>query len=426
LLPKLSGCAREVDRLSERLLTARAGALVLLLAAAPASAGAAAAAHPRARAAVIGGESAEPGRFPWMALVLDRHGDEVEECSGTVVAPNLVLTAGHCAENMQTGVLDEAAGYEVVTGNVNWNAPSSEKQVSGVTRVIGCSCFDRGTDVGDVALLELSTPTTAPPVTLAAAPRPGTRAILAGWGRMHFQQRGPAEQLQWAPTVVQPSQLCEQDAPPFSPASQTCVAQTPGHLTGACEGDSGGALLVPSASAVGGMVQIGVVDHGYDECSTSIPSVFARADVIAAWVRGWAQALAGGSLASTVPAPTLPGIASSHSLAMTRNGVSLVLDCDKEGGLCEGDVAATITVREALVLRRGSTRRILAERTRTVRLTSVGFAIAPGFSTSVQAGLSAQARVLLARFGDQRVAVKLAGRGFSARIVALEPAQGRL
>jgi hypothetical protein len=34
--------------------------------------------------------------------------------------------------------------------------------------------------------------------------------------------------------------------------------------------------------------------------------------------------------------------------------------------------------------------------------------------------------VLLARFGDQRVAVKLAGRGFSARIVALEPAQGRL
>ena len=80
-----------------------------------------------AHAAVIGGQPAEPGTFPWMAYVLDFRGNEVGQCSGTVVAPNLVLTAGHCAEDVQTGVVNEASGYRVLTGNVNWAAPESGK-----------------------------------------------------------------------------------------------------------------------------------------------------------------------------------------------------------------------------------------------------------------------------------------------------------
>src|ERR1700677_1150071 len=89
---------------------------------------------PSAHAAVIGGQAAAPGTFPWMAYILDLRGDEVGQCSGTVVAPNLVLTAGHCAENMQTGVVNEASGYRVATGNVDWAAPEAEKQVSDVVR----------------------------------------------------------------------------------------------------------------------------------------------------------------------------------------------------------------------------------------------------------------------------------------------------
>src|SRR5271167_668497 len=77
----------------------------------------------RAHAAVIGGQPAEPGTFPWMAYVLDFRGNEVGQCSGTVLAPNLVLTAGHCAEDIQTGVVNEASGYRVLTGNVDWAAP---------------------------------------------------------------------------------------------------------------------------------------------------------------------------------------------------------------------------------------------------------------------------------------------------------------
>src|SRR5207245_1202427 len=149
------------------------------------------------------GQPAGPGTFPWMAYVLDVRGNEVGQCSGTVLAPNLILTAGHCAENVQTGVVNEASGYRVITGNVDAAAPETERQVSDVTRVIPCPCFDRHTTVGDVALLKLSTPTTAPAVMLASSPRGGTAALLAGWGKTHSNQDSPVERLQWAQTVVQ-------------------------------------------------------------------------------------------------------------------------------------------------------------------------------------------------------------------------------
>jgi len=178
-------------------------------------------------------------------------------------------------------------------------------------------------------------------------------------------------------------------------------------------------------------VQIGVADHGYGECATTSPSVFTRVDVISAWVRGWAKALASAppvstSLpADTVAAPTLPGVASSRSLTLARNGLSIALSCDNEGGICTGDVEATIRVREELVVRRGDTRSVSYDRTRTVRLTSIRFAIAPGYSTALRAVLSPQNLTLLSHLGDGPLDVTLTGRGFSSRVVTLEPVRRR-
>ena len=348
----------------------------------------------RAHAAVIGGQPAEPGTFPWMAYVLDFRGNEVGQCSGTVVAPNLVLTAGHCAEDVQTGVVNEASGYRVLTGNVDWAAPETEKQVSDVTRVIPCPCFDRHTTVGDVALLQLSTPTTAPVVTLASTPHGGTGALLAGWGKTYFQQGTPVERLQWARTVVQRPESCEREASQFSPASEVCAIEEPDRQTGACNGDSGGPLLVAEPSVAGGMVQIGVASHVYNECATTSPSVFTRVDAISAWVRGWAQALASAPPASAVlPAglvasPTLPGVASSRSVSLRSGALALVLSCDGEGGVCSGEAEATVTVRVELIARRGGSRQVVSRRTRKVTLANVDFAIAPGASVSVRSALS--------------------------------------
>ena len=385
----------------------------------------------RAHAAVIGGQPAEPGTFPWMAYVLDFRGNEVGQCSGTVVAPDLVLTAGHCAEDMQTGVVNEASGYRVLTGNVDAAAPESERQVSGVTRVIVCPCHDRHTAVGDVALLQLSTPTTAPAVTLASSPPAGTAALLAGWGDTRYNQATLIERLQWAPTVVQRPQWCEREASQFSPASELCTIDPPTRQTGVCNGDSGGPLLVREPSAVGGMVQIGVASHVYGQCATTSPSVFTRVDAISSWVRGWAQTLASAPPASPslpaglVAAPTLPGVASSRSVRIGRGAISLVLACDGEGGVCTGNAEATVTVRETLIARRGGSRQIVSRRTRKVTLANVQFAIAPGASTMVSSSLSAESLTLLSRLGGGPLDVLLSGRGIVHRVVTLAPASGR-
>jgi elastase-1 len=365
-----------------------------------------------------------------MAYILDVRGNEVGQCSGTVLAPNLVLTAGHCAEDMQTGVVNEASGYRVVTGNVDWAAPETERRVSGVTRVIACPCFDRHTLVGDVALLQLSTPTTAPAVTLASIPHGSTGALMAGWGETYANQGSPVERLQWARTVVQGSEWCEREASLFSPASNVCTIDSPAHQTGVCNGDSGGPLLEAEPSAAGGMVQIGIASHGSNECATTSPSVFTRVDAISAWVRGWAQALASAPpISASIPAnliaaPSLPGVAGIRSVRIGSDGISLVLTCDREGGVCSGDAEASVKVRARRILRSGGRLIVLSRRTFRATLAKVTFAIAPDASTAVSSELSAQNRTLLSRLGGGPLDVVLSGRGVTHRVVTLRSTRG--
>ncbi len=305
-----------------------------------------------------------------------------------------------------------------MTGNVNVGAAPAERQVSDVSRVIVCGCFDRHTTVGDVALLELSTPTSAPPIALASPAAGIAGAVIAGWGKTTPAQQQPIEKLQWADTSTQPAGFCERDAPPFIPSSEVCTVGTAAS-TGICNGDSGGPLLEPMPSATGGMVQVGISSHGYNNCATTLPSVFTRVDVISAWVREWAQALAPGSPAApTEPiAPSLPGIALGRSLTVDRSGVSLLVTCAGGGGECSGDIKATIKVRWRLWKRLNG--QILFSRggIRTVTLANDRFAMAPGASVTIRSELSPQNHALLARLGRQGFDTLISGHGTALGVV---------
>jgi hypothetical protein len=247
-----------------------------------------------ARAAIIGGTAAEDDTYPWLAYVAYKSGTSIFTCTGTVVAPNVVLTAGHCAEETETGVLDEPSGYAVVTGNVEWTA--SARQESGVSRVVVYPDFNRTYLTGDAALLVLSTPTTAPSLPLASYPsdshilEAGTAGVIAGWGRTFPEQETLTDRLQWAATVVQRPSYCESNASPFYEGYELCTIYPPDYETGACFGDSGGPLIAlnPTGS---GVVELGITSHIYGECSTSRPTVFTRADLIAQWVGEWITAV---------------------------------------------------------------------------------------------------------------------------------------
>src|ERR1022692_1112147 len=136
---------------------------------------------PRAHASIIGGAVAQTGSFPSLAYIVDFQGRFAYQCTGTVVAPSLVLTAGHCVENMQSGAAFSPSGFRVVTGAVDPLLPGDT--VSTVLGVIVYPGLQRRVDKGDAALLVLSTPIAAPPIELARANRlvAGVPATTVGW-----------------------------------------------------------------------------------------------------------------------------------------------------------------------------------------------------------------------------------------------------
>ena len=119
--------------------------------------------------------------FPQLAFIQDQVSpSDYELCTGTVLSSNVVLTAGHCAQNETTGTVDPATGFEVVTGQPNL-AGSLVGHVSAVSNVIVYPSYDPVTHDGDAALLELSTPTTAPRSRSATSPTIGAAINGDNW-----------------------------------------------------------------------------------------------------------------------------------------------------------------------------------------------------------------------------------------------------
>jgi trypsin len=267
-----------------------------------------AATHPRAtpravaNAAIVGGAPAAGAAFPWLAEMLDVRGDETIECTGSVVAPRLILTAGHCVENLTTGAAYPASGFSVLT--FTQSARGGERQLSSVSGVIPYEGFKRSVDTGDAALLALSAPVRAPAITLGTSAgagqlQAGTTATIVGWGKTRFTEREPSRTLRSAGTVVQASTWCARTAPPFLVSGELCALDAPSYSSGGCNGDSGGPLLVAGANGV--PVDVGIAVHVYGRCSTRRPTVFTRIEAIAPWLDSWIAAYA--QPATPAPAP---------------------------------------------------------------------------------------------------------------------------
>ncbi len=311
------------NRASKRLLFAVLIALGLLALSASTGNAGGPRPSPTARASIIGGEAAAPGTFPWMAFLIDVRDQEVGSCSGTVVAPNLILTAGHCAVDLATGVTREATGYRVITGAVTLLAP--ERQLTRVSRVLVYPHFTLTgafAGWGDAALLELSTPTTAPLIALASSAnakrlRVGTHALIAGWGETEYGQK-PGPQLMWAKTIVQ-GRKCDGEIYIYV-MGQICTLDPPTFASGTCNGDSGGPLLAAGPGG-SGLLEIGITNSGFERCTTKLPSIYTRADLISPWVDRWIAALDPTQSARPRRAPSVPALDNPMAEIDTRQAL---------------------------------------------------------------------------------------------------------
>ncbi len=281
-------------------------ALCCLLIGAAIAAAPAAAESPAASVSVVNGSQAKPGQFPWMAYITARTGAHAGfSCSGTVVSPYVVLTAGHCVESPEIGLLTPAAAYTVTTGSSDVEDKTTGQRLKVSRAVVSPRFSPFGSLRGDAGLLILKTPTSAPPISLAhpldAGLEVGGAAVMvAGWGLTSGEAEQAPTKLRWGSTKLQGGAYCRHhvEVPPkrYSESTQLCSFEPQPGASSPCYGDSGGPLFTQTPQ--GTPVQIGITSFGSAGCRQNSANVFTRVDRLSSWVDGW--------IAASTPGSTLP------------------------------------------------------------------------------------------------------------------------
>lgn len=282
------------------------GILALLL-----SLPAAAPARDGATASIIGGHGATIEEFPSLAYIEAREGKSGFACTGTVVAPRVILTAAHCIEDLERGGFTSVGNYAVATGTTTPGKALREN----VFRVVETHVFpgfDPGNLRGDAGILVLDRPTAAPPIALAGAGDAalyagGATVQLAGWGLTRSNAVDGPDSLRATSMVVQTPAFCKQKTRRYynvySSSDQLCTLDVPGKTSGGCFGDSGGPAIGQRPD--GTPVELGIISTGGPFCSTKLPNVLTRIDFVAPWVSEWIAAIETGAPRPTVD-PSAP------------------------------------------------------------------------------------------------------------------------
>jgi trypsin len=284
--------------------------------------------------AVVGGKSATDGQFPYVANVqiMGSFG-----CTGTLIAPDWVLTAGHCGSAtgsatmglVPTPVAWPASAYQVVLGTVH--ADGSGGETHGVSQVLVDSDYIVTNGTGnDVTLMKLDTPTKIAPMPIAAVGersiwRPGALTTIAGFGTTSENASDPPATMQYAQVPITTDDYCAQAYPSglsevgddgsFDAKTMVCAGYPQGG-TDTCEGDSGGPLL--AALPHGGYHLAAATSFGAGCAEAGKPGVYAR--LAEGPIRTWLHGLVPEAFAPEPAAPASRKRASRRCVRRRAHG----------------------------------------------------------------------------------------------------------
>src|SRR5829696_7760925 len=222
--------------------------------------------------AVVGGNDASPGEYPAVAEIT--FGAFL--CTGTLITPNWVLTAGHCS-NITAGT---------VASQASWPPPLISVRVGGVTRSdgerLGVSRVVMHPDYlltsgYDISLLRLSSSSTTPPTQVAGSGErsiwtAGTMETIVGWG-VTSEGGSPPDRLQEARVPITTHSYCAGAYSDFDPQTMVCAGFPEGGVD-TCQGDSGGPMFGRSSTGV--LRVVGTTSFGEDCARAGKPGVYAR------------------------------------------------------------------------------------------------------------------------------------------------------
>ena len=232
--------------------------------------------------AVVGGGPASPGEYPAVAEIT--FGPFL--CTGTLIAPDWVLSAGHCSSITGAAVASPAS----------WPAPLINVRIGGVNqndgeeRPVGRVIVHPDyllTSGYDISLLQLSQPSTMTPTQVASAGErsiwsAGTLETIVGWGATEEGGDVP-DTLQEAQVPVTTDQYCAGAYSDFDPATMVCAGFPEGGVD-TCQGDSGGPMF--GRNAAGQLRVVGTTSFGEGCARPGKPGVYGRVadDTLRPWI----------------------------------------------------------------------------------------------------------------------------------------------
>jgi secreted trypsin-like serine protease len=236
--------------------------------------------------AIVGGHDAAAGAYPSIAEV---HLAKSFLCTGTLIAPDWVLTAGHCGSITGSAVATPVSfPGPLIDVYIGSNKAGQGESVAVSEAIVSPSYLL--TQGYDVTLLHLSSASTKTPTKIAGAGETaswaaGTTETIVGWGATSEGGDTP-DTLQEAQVPVTTDSYCAGAYSEFDPATMLCAGFPQGG-TDTCQGDSGG----PMYGTVGGALRVvGATSFGEGCARPNKPGVYARVGDTA--LRNWIASVA--------------------------------------------------------------------------------------------------------------------------------------